>query len=69
MTNRARGVLAQLFDTYFANPECLPTEWQKPEIANSEQAKAQVICDFIAGMTDRYALKEFGEFFGSKVFV
>ncbi|MGB6427328.1 MAG: deoxyguanosinetriphosphate triphosphohydrolase [Methyloceanibacter sp.] len=51
----AEGVVSDLFGLYFAHKGALPPEWQ-------EQAKgmdyARHVCDFIAGMTDRYALAE-----------
>jgi dGTPase len=51
----AESVVSDLFGLYFAHKGALPPEWQ-------EQAKgmdyARHVCDFIAGMTDRYALAE-----------
>jgi dGTP triphosphohydrolase len=44
------------------NHNCLPTEWQ--ERIKIEDDNHIVICDFIAGMTDRYALKINEKIFG-----
>ena len=52
MTSKARRVLKELFDFFLAEPECLPPEWQQ-----SENTPAR-IADYLAGMTDRYALLE-----------
>jgi len=58
MTSKARRVVRDLFGLLVAEPECLPTDWQeKAGDANSVTA-AQTVADYIAGMTDRYALDE-----------
>jgi dGTPase len=55
----AANVLAELFERYWSDPAALPAEW-RAEAAGSDapDGRARAICDFIAGMTDRYALKE-----------
>ena len=57
---KCKRIVASLFDLYVNNPECLPPEWQKQIHRDN---KAQVVSDYIAGMTDRYALKEFEAFY------
>jgi dGTPase len=61
MTERARvtAVINGLFPLYMARPELLPIEWQ-PDVAraDSETALARIVCDYVAGMTDRFALAE-----------
>jgi dGTPase len=59
MTSRARKILTSLFDVYFYEPDCLPTEWQEKFSLDNTAAKAIVVCDYIAGMTDRFALREY----------
>ena len=58
MTSKARRVVKELFQLLVSEPECLPTEWRvltgKPNTAPT----AQIVADYIAGMTDRYALDE-----------
>jgi dGTPase len=57
---KCRKIITSLFELYMANPCCLPKDWQNQlEYASKEQ----VISDYIAGMTDRYAIKEFESFF------
>ena len=47
---RARRVMHDLFDAYMNDPKLLPPGWQ--------DGQARQVCDFIAGMTDRYALDQ-----------
>jgi len=54
----AAGVLSDLFDRYFADPEALPAEWAREAGRGGETSHARAVADFIAGMTDRYALTE-----------
>ena len=57
----AEGVVHDLFDRYLARPQDLPPEWQH---ADKEPAmRARQIADFIAGMTDRFALIEHARLF------
>ncbi|MFY9829530.1 MAG: deoxyguanosinetriphosphate triphosphohydrolase [Rhodoplanes sp.] len=53
----AEGVLRDLFTRYAADATALPTEWRHTLPADA-RARARHIADFIAGMTDRYALSE-----------
>lgn len=57
MAFKARRVIADLYAVFMANPGVLPPEWRaKAEAAAA--ARPRVIADYIAGMTDRYALDE-----------
>lgn len=59
MTSKARRVVRELFDILLEEPECLPTEWRvRAEAAQDKTARARLVADYIAGMTDRYALDE-----------
>ncbi|UTW50418.1 deoxyguanosinetriphosphate triphosphohydrolase [bacterium SCSIO 12827] len=58
MTSKARRVVKDLFCLLIREPECLPTEWRAKAEGPETQATAQHLCDFIAGMTDRYAGEE-----------
>jgi dGTPase len=59
MTSKARRVVADLFAFFMAEPECLPTHWRrKTLLAVDANTQAAIIADYIAGMTDRYAMKE-----------
>jgi dGTPase len=60
----AEGVLADLFGRYATDPETLPAEWRH-DLPDETGARARRIADFIAGMTDRYALIEHRRLFDS----
>ncbi|MFA7678636.1 MAG: deoxyguanosinetriphosphate triphosphohydrolase [Pigmentiphaga sp.] len=53
-TSKAQRVLRELFEAFFADPRLLPPAHQ----AKAESGQARAIADYIAGMTDRYAVKE-----------
>lgn len=56
MANKGRRILHQLFEELSANPSLLPERYQ----ARIGQAPVrQVVCDYLAGMTDRFAQDEY----------
>ena len=60
MSDKARRILTELFRAYVEQPEQLPpTTYGRLK----EESIHRVICDYIAGMTDRYAMEEFQKFF------
>jgi dGTPase len=61
MASKAKHFIAELFEVYIRNPEQLPQE-AHVHIRKGENAR-RVICDYIAGMTDRYALDEYKKLF------
>jgi dGTPase len=67
MTNKAQQVIRGLFDTFFERPELLPTEHHRIAQAFSkssgEAGRARAVADYIAGMTDRYAIVEYERLF------
>lgn len=54
----AQSILADLYQRYTNDPGMLPTEWQAIEARDAVGDQPRKIADFIAGMTDRYALQE-----------
>jgi dGTPase len=46
-----------------AAPECLPDGWREQAAGPGSQATAATVRDYIAGMTDRYALDEHDRLF------
>jgi dGTPase len=54
----AEQILFDLFERYHKTPGDLPAEWLPPEGGDSETERARRIGNFIAGMTDRFALIE-----------
>ncbi len=63
MTSKARRVVSELFDFFHAEPSCLPSVWYAQTDGPKTQRTAEVISDFIAGMTDRFALEEHARIF------
>ena len=63
--DQAAGVIKNLFARYSADPEALPAEWREGLADAEAPARARRIADFIAGMTDRYALAEHARLFDS----
>lgn len=57
MTSKAKWFLQDLFERYMAAPLLLPEKVQL--MINGNERKKRVICDYIAGMTDRFALDEY----------
>jgi len=54
----AENVVCDLFARYVAAPEDLPVEWAQNVDASEQPGRLRRVADFIAGMTDRYALIE-----------
>jgi dGTPase len=67
MTSKARRVVRELFGLYLAEPECLPTEWSARTDGAGSARTARLAADFIAGMTDRFALEEHARLFDPKM--
>ncbi len=63
MTSKARRVIKDLFRLLLNEPECLPTDWRKLVGEARSEKTAEIVADFIAGMTDRYALDEHKKLF------
>jgi dGTPase len=61
--SQARRILAEMFRLFMAEPEVLPTEWRQRAEPRSEAGRARVVCDYIAGMTDRFAIEEHRKLF------
>ncbi len=54
----AERVVTDLFDAYFAHPKLMPEGWREGLDRATDRIKARDVADFLAGMTDTYALKE-----------
>ncbi len=64
MTSKARRVVKELFAFFMQEPACLPTSWRKAvETAPDANARAETVADYIAGMTDRFAMQEYRRLF------
>ncbi len=60
--SQARRILSEMFALFMAEPDVLPTEWfDRVQIADREAGelgRARLVCDYVAGMTDRFAIEE-----------
>ena len=57
MSSKARRVVRELFRLFLAEPGRLPAEW-RALTGGSEAERARLVADYLAGMTDRFALDE-----------
>ncbi len=65
MRKKVTQVVEELFPFFLQNPDQLPKQWRKDvEEATDETALARIVSDYIAGMTDRFALQCHEEFVG-----
>ncbi|NBC34152.1 MAG: deoxyguanosinetriphosphate triphosphohydrolase [Alphaproteobacteria bacterium] len=62
-TSKARRVVRALFRLFMAEPNTLPTHWQAGAVDGSPESRARIVADYIAGMTDRYAVLEYRRLF------
>ena len=63
MTLKARRVVRELAEALLAAPECLPDGWRERAGPPGSPATAATVRDYIAGMTDRFALDEHDRLF------
>ena len=67
MTTKAKRVVRSLFDAMLEDVELMPPEHQEAarrmEAADGRPGRARAVADYIAGMTDRYAIREHGRLF------
>ena len=57
---KAQDMLRRLFEYYQRNPDCLPGDFQA---IRAEEGVDRAVCDYIAGMTDPFAVERFKELF------
>jgi dGTPase len=63
----AETVIGTLFDMFMEDPKHLPADWQTKFLDIPVVQKARHISDFIAGCTDRYALRLYEQLTGGKI--
>ena len=67
MTTKAKRVMRALFDAMLEDVELMPTEHheaaRRMEAVDGRAGRARAVADYIAGMTDRYAIREYGRLF------
>ena len=65
MSMKAQRIVKDLFDVFFDTPRALPHATQRriDEQGGSESVRARLVADYVAGMTDRFAIAEYGRLF------
>lgn len=63
--SRAQNMIAQLYEYYMSHVDKLPLEYVLLMVNRSEK-KSRVVCDYIAGMSDIFAIDQFEELFVPK---
>jgi dGTPase len=58
MTRRAQAIVRELFQIYSSDVSRMPDEFCDAAQQQDETGNARVVADYIAGMTDRYAIAE-----------
>lgn len=58
---KAKAMLKQLYSYYMEHITLLPEKYLRMESQGED--KGRIVCDYIAGMTDQYAITKFGEYF------
>ncbi|HVY34908.1 MAG TPA: deoxyguanosinetriphosphate triphosphohydrolase [Caulobacteraceae bacterium] len=62
--SQARRILREMFELFLDEPNVLPTLWaERVKGADGAAGKAHAVCDYIAGMTDRFAIEEHRKLF------
>jgi dGTPase len=54
----AEQIVKDLFDAYYADPRAMPEGWREGLDCTEKRVKARSVADFLAGMTDTYAIRE-----------
>ena len=65
MSMKAQRIVKDLFDVFFDTPRSLPHDTQRriEERGGNESERARLVADYVAGMTDRFAIAEYGRLF------
>jgi len=56
--SQAKRILKELFALFLSEPDTLPPPWSEQAQQATRDGRARMICDYIAGMTDNYAIDE-----------
>jgi dGTPase len=63
MTSKAQRIVHELFQIFMQNVKLMPDEFQQRAKLDSPTDQARAVADYIAGMTDRYAIREYQRLF------
>lgn len=71
MSQKAKKIILDLYTSFYNDTKLMPEEYQEYASAALEQkgdkGKARIVADYIAGMTDRYAIAEHERIFNAKI--
>jgi dGTPase len=67
MTSKAKRIVRDLFDLLLAEPHLLPEDWSAATDGPKTLKTARRVADYIAGMTDKFALDEHARLFDPTV--
>lgn len=56
--SQAKRILKELFHLFLAEPDTLPPPWNTEAMQRPKDQRARIVCDYIAGMTDNFAIEE-----------
>ena len=56
MRSQGKRILNELFELFMAEPETLPDLWRRDAEQATAVRRARLVCDYLAGMTDNYAI-------------
>ncbi len=57
MRSQAKRILKELFALFMNEPDTLPDLWRRDAEQATDQRRARLVCDYLAGMTDNYAIE------------
>ena len=67
MTSKAKRVVREMFEAFMDDPRLMPPEFHDGALAlersEGSAGRARIVADYVAGMTDRYALDEYERLF------
>ena len=61
--NKVKRIIRELFQVFYDDPQILPSDWAIKAMDSNLIGRSIVICDFISGMTDRFAIQEHRKIF------
>ena len=58
MTRKTQAIISDLFEAFSRDPGLMPAQFSEAALQRGDGGRARIIADYIAGMTDRYAIAE-----------
>ncbi len=67
MRKKCTHIVKELFSSFLSKPNLLPVDWSIEVEGHKSRNLARKVCDYLAGMTDRYAIQEHERLFNKKI--